>query len=58
MKTSDKIRNMIDTQIREDISSACEDRSGTSPDYSELLDIMVEVSKLEALNEILPELKL
>jgi len=49
---------MIDTQIREDISAACEDRSGISPDYSELIDILVEVSKLEAVNEILPELQL
>jgi len=58
MKTSDKVRNMIDTQIREDISAACEDRSGISPDYSELLDILVEVSKLEAINETLPALEL
>tara|TARA_B110000483_G_scaffold46622_1_gene58221 strand:- start:1821 stop:1997 length:177 start_codon:yes stop_codon:yes gene_type:complete len=58
MKTSDKILNMINTQIHEDISSACEDRSGASPDYGELLNILIEVSKLEAINETLPELQL
>ena len=57
MKTSDKILNMIYTQIQEDISSACEDRSGTSLEYGELLNILIEVSKLEAINETLPELQ-
>jgi hypothetical protein len=56
MKTSDKILNMIYTQIHEDISSACEDRSGTSPDYGELLNILIEVSKLEAINQTLNEI--
>jgi len=57
MKTSDKILNIIYTQIQEDISSACEDRSGTSLEYGELLNILIEVSKLEAINETLPELQ-
>lgn len=58
MKTSEKIRNMVDTQIGEDISSAWENQLITGPDYGELLDILVEVSKLEAINETLPELQL
>jgi hypothetical protein len=51
MKTSDKIKNMIETQIREDISSAWENENLTSPDYAELLEILIEVSKLEAMNQ-------
>jgi len=58
MKTSDKIRNMIDNHIREDISAAFDHRIRTGPDYSELLYILVEVSKLEAINETLPALEL
>jgi|TARA_R110002096_G_scaffold99667_1_gene220829 hypothetical protein len=58
MKTSDKVRNMIDNHIREDISAAFDNRIRTGPDYSELLDILVEVSKLEAINETLPALEL
>ena len=57
MKTSDKILNIICTQIQEDISSACEDRSCTSLEYGELLNILIEVSKLEAINETLPGLQ-
>tara|TARA_R100000900_G_scaffold82395_1_gene64595 strand:+ start:402 stop:578 length:177 start_codon:yes stop_codon:yes gene_type:complete len=58
MKTSDKILNMINTQIHQDISSAYEDRSGSSPEYGELLNILIEVSKLEAINETLLEQQL
>tara|TARA_R110002094_G_scaffold43104_2_gene55247 strand:+ start:348 stop:518 length:171 start_codon:yes stop_codon:yes gene_type:complete len=56
MKTSDKIRNMIDTQIRENISSAWENENIAGPDYGELLDILIEVSKLEAINQALNEI--
>tara|TARA_R110002072_G_scaffold64697_3_gene160707 strand:+ start:259 stop:426 length:168 start_codon:yes stop_codon:yes gene_type:complete len=51
MKTSEKIRNIIDTQIGEDISSAWENQNITGPNYGELLEILVEVSKLEAANQ-------
>ena len=51
MKPSDKLKNMIETQIREDISSAWENENITGPDYAELLEILVNVSKLEAMNQ-------
>jgi len=51
MKTSDKIKNIIDSQISEDISSAFENKNINSLDYGELLDILIEVSKLEAMNQ-------
>ena len=51
MKPSDKLKNMIETQISEDISSAFENKNINSPDYAELLEILVNVSKLEAMNQ-------
>jgi hypothetical protein len=47
MKPSDKLKKMIETQIREDINSAWENENLASPDYAELLEILVNVSKLE-----------
>ena len=51
MKTSDKIKNIINDQISEDITSACEREGVSNFDYGELLDILVEVSKLEVMNQ-------
>jgi len=51
MKTSEKIKNIIDAQIGEEVSSAWENQNFTGPDYEELLDILIEVSKLEAANQ-------
>jgi len=52
MKTSDKIKNIIDNQVSEDLTSAWENQNINSLDYGELLDILVEVSKLEAINKV------
>ena len=49
--TSNKIKNIIDSQLREDINSAIQNDTVSRTDYEELLDILVEVSKLEALNQ-------
>ena len=51
MRTSDKIKNIINDQISEDITSACERERVSNLDYGELLDILIEVSKLEAMNQ-------
>ena len=51
MTTSHKIKNIIDDQISADINSALECQKVGSLNYTELLDILVEVSKLEALNQ-------
>tara|TARA_X000001388_G_scaffold3508_1_gene2506 strand:+ start:571 stop:735 length:165 start_codon:yes stop_codon:yes gene_type:complete len=51
MKTSDKIKSIIISQINEDVNAACENQSIGGLEYEELLDILVEVSKLEAMNQ-------
>ena len=51
MTTSQKVKSIIDDQISADINSALECQTVGSLNYTQLLDILVEVSKLEALNQ-------
>mgnify|MGYP003115322496 CR=1 FL=1 len=51
MTTSQKVKSIINDQISADINSALECQKVSSLNYTELLDILVEVSKLEALNQ-------
>jgi hypothetical protein len=51
MKTSDKIKSIIISQINQDVNAACENQSIGGLEYEELLDILVEVSKLEAMSQ-------
>ena len=51
MKTSDKVKSIIISQINEDVNAACENQNIGGLEYEELLDILVEVSKLEAMNQ-------
>jgi len=42
---------MIISQINQDVNAACENESISGFEYEELLNILVEVSKLEALHQ-------
>lgn len=49
METSDKVKSIIISQINQDINAACENQNISGLEYEELLDILVGVSKLEAI---------
>ena len=51
MTTSQKIKSMIISQINQDVNAACENETISGFEYEELLNILVEVSKLEALHQ-------
>ena len=51
MTTSQKVKSIIISQINQDINAACENQSISGLEYEELLDILIETSKLEALNQ-------
>lgn len=51
MTTSQKVKSIIISQINQDVTAACENQSISGLEYEELLDILVDVSKLEALNQ-------
>jgi hypothetical protein len=49
MITSDKVKSIIISQINQEIAAACERENVSNLEYEELLDVLVEVSKLEAI---------
>ncbi len=51
MTTSQKVKSIIISQIHQDVTAACETQSISGLEYEELLDILIETSKLEALNQ-------
>jgi hypothetical protein len=51
MTTSQKVKSIIISQINQDVNAACENQSIGGLEYEELLDILVDVSKLEAMNQ-------
>jgi hypothetical protein len=51
MATSQKVKSIIISQINQDVTAACENQSIGGLEYEELLNILIEVSKLEALNQ-------
>ena len=51
MITSQKVKSIIISQINQDVTAACENQSIGGLEYEELLNILIEVSKLEALNQ-------
>ena len=51
MTTSQKVKSIIISQINQDVTAACENRSISGLEYEELLDILIETSKLEGLNQ-------
>ena len=51
MTTSQKVKSIIISQINQDINAACENQSISRLEYEELLDILIETSKLEGLNQ-------
>ncbi len=57
MTTSQKIKSMIISQINQDVNAACENESISGFEYEELLDILIETSKLETLHQTEHEMR-